>query len=190
MVYQTPHPAKMGPIVIEPAACLAVQRTRFRGQPDIASGATAQGLDQPMEVETLEHLLRLMARSDASHLQSVLGFARRTLASEKNAPLGFRHGNNFRGATSLALARVETEHAQIGRQPLQAWADRKAGMPQGLRPHLGYALDIKGFENRIYADSITITYQVRQAHRFAVAHDEINLVTRDTQRTKQPLDRY
>jgi hypothetical protein len=82
--------------------------------------------------------------------------------------------HQFRIASGISVLGVESEHAQIGRQPSQMNIERELRLAQRLRADAQLRRDVERFEYGVHRDAIAVSNQAGKVRRLAVDEHQIN----------------
>jgi hypothetical protein len=145
----------------------------------------AQRCNPPLQVETGNDLLCLMARLEIMHQDCPRNVLGRGIAGDQYAILSLSHDCSFIQARSLVETRIKAEHAHVSCQPLQAGTGDESRAPQRLIPHFADPAQIECFEDRENADPIPITKPMHNDYGGVIAQDEINLGYRNAHGLQQ-----
>jgi hypothetical protein len=96
--------------------------------------------------------------------------------------------DQFRIASGISVLGVESEHAQIGRQPSQMNIERELRLAQRLRADAQLRRDVERFEYGVHRDAIAVPNQAGKVRRLAVDEHQINFRVRDAETLDHILD--
>src|SRR5271157_1345748 len=157
----------------------------------IARHAAGERAQQPREIEPFHHLGGLpaavrLAQPVAARHGGV--FEQPAVPRQQDALLFGGDPRQFRIARAIPVLGVESEHAQIRRQPSQVNIQHELRFAQRLRAHAQLRRDVERFEYGIHRDTVAISKHAGKVRRLAVDQHQVDFRVRNAETLDRILD--